>query len=888
MRWGVSPVFIFECLANSRRWQTYAVRSIGVAVLLAAVASIAMSRTTNDTTRPWQEYAALGESYFYAIIGVVLTLVMLAAPAATAGAICVDRARGTLTHMLVTDLSDSEIVLGKLAARLLPILGLVACTWPVLSISSLLGGIDPTAVTIAFLIILAVALLGCSLALALSVWAKKPHEVAMVTYAFWILVLLIWPIWTILPSSVWVGPPPRWSILANPYYLAFTYFSGLDQIHIWEYLGFFAVTLGASVMLVCAAVWRMRPVARRGGVDDRKQPAFGRLARLSRLLPGPSLDRNPVVWREWNRSRPSRWLMALMLLVGGTSGIACLVGSVAIWSNGVDLAIESPGPLAGILGLVFQVIFGLLILSSVAPLSMSEERERGSLDLLAATALSTPAIVIGKWLGSLRFIVFVALGPGLVGFALATAYSSPVTVPPPAGTFPDYYERMPRAELLFGAALLVATIFIHGALIASVGLALATWIKRRSRAIVASVGLAVAIAAGWPIVVAVSSIGMPREGMMCLSPVVAAANLARALAQRQIQFGRALVWIAFWDIECMVLALGLLWVTVRTFDGCFGRMPDRPRRVPVLSDVAVVLAALIGVGCLFGATTIWIKRLGEFRLEDAGLLACAFLVTGGCALLPALAAISSSRSGRSRVGVRVPTPEILHRTLFARRWWQAFRLALALAIGPSLLALALATARTPVRVESTVTSLPGGATQSIATYDTGTTYVATTDAAGLTTYRFASAAEIAAATPSMPVQPPFGFLPTALLAVLTILAHGAALVSLGLALGISVKVRTRAMAASVCLVLIVSLLTALSVLLLNVQRKYVIAENLSWLVSWAAFSSLLAIAVSFLAISTLDRRLRVSLSNPENSPVELPAFDPLSSCHHPASNLPAR
>ena len=146
-------------------------------------------------THAWRDYAALGESYFYAIIGVELTLVMLAAPAATAGAICVDRARGTLTHMLVTDLTDPEIVLGKLAARLLPILGLVACTWPVLAICSLLGGIDPTALTLAFAIILAVALLGCTMALALSVWARKPHEVVLVTYTFWILVLLFWPIW---------------------------------------------------------------------------------------------------------------------------------------------------------------------------------------------------------------------------------------------------------------------------------------------------------------------------------------------------------------------------------------------------------------------------------------------------------------------------------------------------------------------------------------------------------------------------------------------------------------------------------------------------------------------------------------------------------------------
>ena len=110
-----------------------------------------------DPTRGWRRYAALGESYFYAIIGVELAIVMLSGPAATAGAICVDRARGTLTHMLATDLSDAEIVLGKLAARLLPILGLVACSWPVLAVSSLLGGIDPTALTLAFAIILAVA-----------------------------------------------------------------------------------------------------------------------------------------------------------------------------------------------------------------------------------------------------------------------------------------------------------------------------------------------------------------------------------------------------------------------------------------------------------------------------------------------------------------------------------------------------------------------------------------------------------------------------------------------------------------------------------------------------------------------------------------------------------
>ena len=50
MRWGLGPVFIYECLANSRRWQTYAIRSVGVAILLAAIASIAMSHAARIPT----------------------------------------------------------------------------------------------------------------------------------------------------------------------------------------------------------------------------------------------------------------------------------------------------------------------------------------------------------------------------------------------------------------------------------------------------------------------------------------------------------------------------------------------------------------------------------------------------------------------------------------------------------------------------------------------------------------------------------------------------------------------------------------------------------------------------------------------------------------------
>ena len=87
----------------------------------------------------------LGQGFFLAVVGTELSLVLLAAPAATAGAICQDRARGTLLHMLMTDLSAAEIVLGKLAARLTPVLAMICCTLPMLELLSLLGGVDPLA-----------------------------------------------------------------------------------------------------------------------------------------------------------------------------------------------------------------------------------------------------------------------------------------------------------------------------------------------------------------------------------------------------------------------------------------------------------------------------------------------------------------------------------------------------------------------------------------------------------------------------------------------------------------------------------------------------------------------------------------------------------------------
>ena len=85
------------------------------------------------------DLAVIGEQTYRSFVMIELTLILLVAPAVTAGAICLDKTRGTLDHMLVTDLSNAEIVLGKLAVRLIPVLGLIACVLPVTGLDGAAG-----------------------------------------------------------------------------------------------------------------------------------------------------------------------------------------------------------------------------------------------------------------------------------------------------------------------------------------------------------------------------------------------------------------------------------------------------------------------------------------------------------------------------------------------------------------------------------------------------------------------------------------------------------------------------------------------------------------------------------------------------------------------------
>src|ERR1700728_4599544 len=108
MRSWAGPVFASEWLRVSRRRQGYALRSLLVLLLLLGLSAVWLERYDGTEELTIWKQAEIGRQFFTVTTIILLGLVSLAAPAATAGAICLDKARGNLLLLFSTDLTDAE------------------------------------------------------------------------------------------------------------------------------------------------------------------------------------------------------------------------------------------------------------------------------------------------------------------------------------------------------------------------------------------------------------------------------------------------------------------------------------------------------------------------------------------------------------------------------------------------------------------------------------------------------------------------------------------------------------------------------------------------------------------------------------------------------------
>jgi ABC-type transport system involved in multi-copper enzyme maturation permease subunit len=164
------------------------------------------------------------------------------------------------------------------------------------------------------------------------------------------------------------------------------------------------------------------------------------------------------------------------------------------------------------------------------------------------TALSTRAIVFGKWLGAFRRVPPLAVLPVLV--VLCGDYSK------------RYY--------LPTAVLTLAFVLVCGAAVTGLGLMLATWCPRPGRAVALTVTAYVLVTVGWLFMEMMFRRGPNGEGLMMASPFFFAGELAADLCGPGSR--QHLGWAVFWSLVYGASALAFLAATLATFNRCLGRV----------------------------------------------------------------------------------------------------------------------------------------------------------------------------------------------------------------------------------------------------------------------------------------------------------------------------
>ena len=245
--------------------------------------------------------------------------------------------------------------------------------------------------------------------------------------------------------------------MSNPILAAFApeFSSPSGSVGLREQVVFFLATLLISGGLVGLASWRLRPTVLDQANRPQKRERPGAPARLLDYLPGPSLDANPVLWREWHRKRPSRWtgrFWTAYTIVSTLASLYVLGFYYDWWGDGlIYCGIHVVAAQVN----AWQVAIGLLLLSVSAATTLAEERDRGSLDVIMATPLTSREIVWGKWWGTFAMVPRLAILPIWI-----TAGASMIT------------------DGGLGLVLMIGLILAYAAAITSLGLAVATWVPR--------------------------------------------------------------------------------------------------------------------------------------------------------------------------------------------------------------------------------------------------------------------------------------------------------------------------------------------------------------------------------------------------------------------------
>jgi ABC-type transport system involved in multi-copper enzyme maturation permease subunit len=463
----VGPVFTREAAIAPRRPRLYVLRVVYALSLFVLMCTAWLILLGAQIVQNVGDMARFGAILFQILAPLQLAMMLFLSSLQSASAVSLEKDRKTLILLLLTRMTNSELVLGKLFGSMISIGVLLLTAAPIFLFICLFGGVSFAQVGWVFAVTAATAFVAASLGSTLALWREKTFQALAMTAIILMAWIGFWEAIGLLGGNV-VGISFR-NIAAT--------FSPLRAIlaatnpvvgNQWmtSLLPYVIASLGLGVLLNLIAILRVRKwnpsrelrpphheeeqTASIWGVEHDLQLGEGseeeaspeeirqrltahRLAVQQRRNASAEAARgghvdarlrttsqesrkvwdNPVLWREmrtWAYGKKILIVRAIYILLL----VAVAAASYLLLSNEATQELQGTRmpEIAKPLAPFFLV--SLVILNALAVNSVTNERDGMSLDLLLVTDLSPKEFLFGKLLGVLYVTKEMVLLPMLL------------------------------------------------------------------------------------------------------------------------------------------------------------------------------------------------------------------------------------------------------------------------------------------------------------------------------------------------------------------------------------------------------------------------------------------------------------------------------------------
>ena len=446
----IGPVFSREAAVAPRRVRHYVMRTVYGLFLLLITCTLWMILAGTQQIRNIGDMARFGTVLFQILAPLQLALIMFLSAVQSASNIAIEKDRQTLILLLMSRLTNSELVLGKLFASLLNIGVMLLTSLPIFMLIVLFGGTSFEQVGWTFAVTVAAAIAAGALGATIALWREKTFQ----TLALVLLAIVIWIGFfegVGLTGQGFAGfSGNQIAAATNP--LRAVLAACDSTIHsTWpRTVAPFLVVAGVvSVMLSLVAIirvrrWNPNREVRLGQQVDATQDVDVFTGKVSlddnstdeeknvdrSMVGGTHIDDrsrkvsqtsrrvwdNPILWREtctWAYGRKILfiravyWAMAIAVFIALWSMVDSGLATRTTADEGVKIPVVAKA--LAPLGFV-----SLVMINALAVTSITSERDGRALDLLRVTDISPTEFLFGKWLGILFVSIDMLLLPLLM------------------------------------------------------------------------------------------------------------------------------------------------------------------------------------------------------------------------------------------------------------------------------------------------------------------------------------------------------------------------------------------------------------------------------------------------------------------------------------------